>query len=76
MESKGMFVEILHENGKIYQMPVTQVTVFADDGQPCALAYQTAGLIVHNSASSKDFDAACRQLQIKRIEVEHPDGGR
>jgi len=66
-----MIVRIVHENGKIYDMPVSQVSVHTENGDPCMLAYEHANLIVCSHVNEKDFERQCAQLKIDRIEVPH-----
>lgn len=64
------YVEVVHQNGKRYQMPVSQVVVFADSGDPIALTYDHAGLLIHSNVEQKDFASTCDQLKIKRLTLE------
>ena len=69
-----MYVEIVHENGKRYLMPTSQVTVFADTGEPVALTYEHAGIILSSDLEHKDFVSNCEQLKIHRIKVGQESG--
>ena len=62
-----MFVEIVHSNGKRYLMPVSQVVVFVESGEPCAVTYEHAGIIIHTDVEQKDFASTCSQLKVKNI---------
>lgn len=68
-----MYISFIHENGKTYQIPVSQVVVYAEDGQPCAVTYEHAGLIVHSNGSMDDFANLCAQLKIRAIKPEEID---
>jgi len=69
------YVEVVHENGKRYRMPVSQVTVFADTGEPVALTYEHAGILIHSDLEHRDFVSSCEQLKVKRINVEQSTSG-
>ena len=64
-----MFISFLHPNGKTYVLPVSQVVVYADDGQPAAVTYEHAGLIVHSNVGEPGFPAQTAALKIKPIKV-------
>lgn len=69
-----MMVEIVHENGERYRMPVSQVAVFTRDGDPCAITYEHAGIIIHTDTEHRDFNDTCSQLRIKRLEPKSING--
>lgn len=64
-----MYISFMHPSGKLFQLPVEQVVVYADDGQPCAIAYAHAGLIVHTNSGQADFGKHVSQLKIKPLDV-------
>jgi hypothetical protein len=62
-----MFISFVHPNGKTYLLPVSQVVVYAQDGQPAALAYEHAGLIIHSNVGQPGFAGQTAQLKIKPV---------
>jgi len=69
-----MFVEIVHENGKRYTMPVSQAVVYVDSGEPCAITYEHAGIVIHSDTEHKDFATMCQELKIKNLKPEEVSG--
>jgi hypothetical protein len=65
-----MRVAVIHENGKQLVFPVTQVVVYNDDGEPCAITYPHGGLMLHTDRSHEDFEHACQVLRIKALTSE------
>lgn len=65
-----IYVEIIHESGKKYLLPASQCTVFADTGDPVALTYEHAGLVLHSDVEHKDFAETCESLHVQRLEKE------
>jgi len=66
-----MQISFTAPDGKMYKLPISQVVVYTDDGEPCALAYQHAGLIIYADAAKTDFAHQCDLLKIKRLEQLH-----
>lgn len=65
-----MFISFIHPGtGKTYTLPVAQVVIYADDGQPAALAYEHAGLIIHSNVSEAGFASQTASLKIKPLKV-------
>jgi len=62
-----VLVEIVHTNGKRYRIPAVQVVVYTDDGDPVALTYEHAGILIHGDVEHPDFSSMCTQLHVKRI---------
>jgi len=64
-----MLIEIVHQNGKRYTIPVLQVVTMTDEQGPVAVAYETAGLMVYTDATKADFSAAVQQLGLSPQKV-------
>ncbi len=64
-----MYVTIIHENGKTYQMPVSQVVVHTANGDPCAISFERQGMIVHTNSAMKDFHSMLADLHIQSVKV-------
>ncbi len=65
-----MFISFIHpDSGKTYTLPVSQVVIYAEDGQPAGLAYEHAGLIVYSNVGQPGFAQQAASLKIKPIQV-------
>lgn len=62
-----MLVRITHPDGKIYQIPVAQVVVYTDEGQPCAISYECDGMVIHTNVGHDDFSQVLNTLKISPI---------
>ena len=63
-----MFICFRHTNGKVYKLPISQMSLHTSDGWPCALAYEREGLIIYTDANDADFGTQVQSLYIKREE--------
>ena len=50
--------------------------VHASNGQPCAVAYEHGGLIVHSDKTDKDFDSIISSLNIGEINLGNKDASK
>lgn len=64
-----MYISFVHSNGNHYRLPVSQVVVYDAGGQPVALSYEHAGVIVHTNASESDWLPTTDMLKIKQIDT-------
>mgnify|MGYP000855571849 CR=1 FL=1 len=66
-----MFVQVRHrDSGKTYLLPVSQVVVANNDGQPVSLAYERDGLIVCSDATQQDFAGIVKDLRIADLKID------
>lgn len=66
-----MFVQVRHrDSGKIYVIPVAQVVVANDNGQPVSVAYERSGLIVCADATQPDFSTIVSDLRLSNIKTD------
>lgn len=60
-----MIARIFHENGEAYDLPVTQVVVYADNNVPVSVTYVESGHIMHCDIGHKDWATTLSRLGVK-----------
>lgn len=65
-----MLIKFVHENGKEYTIPVSQVVAMTNDGRPVAITHETNGSIVHCDATKSDFGKTCKRLRLEAPQVD------
>jgi hypothetical protein len=65
-----MFIEVIHaESGKKFIIPVTQVVTTTETGDPIAVAFTSAGMVVHSDATQSDFSAVCKSIGVRKLNL-------
>lgn len=61
-----MNIRITHaESGKTFLIPITQLLLMSDNGEPLALAYETAGLMIYSDVTHADFSETLKSSGMK-----------
>ena len=63
-----MILEVIHKNGKKYRLPVSQIVAYLDNGEPCAITFEHAGIVIHTDSAKKDFGTTCARLRVTKTE--------
>lgn len=65
-----MIARIRLSDGRSLTVPVTEVVVTDEAGQPLAVTYAENGLVTHCDATKSDFGKVCRRLKLTAPDVE------
>lgn len=69
-----MIISFIHKDtGKVYTVPVNQVVMFNDGGDPVAVSYEQAGFLISTNKSMTDFDRVLALLGIQKLDIKLPE---
>ncbi len=63
-----MIVQIIHKDGKVLHIPVTQIVIYTDQGHLGALAYESNGFTIYSDVNDGPaFEKIVNDLRLKAL---------